>query len=171
MSHREAKLFMKKEEISLGSIIGNSKTLHTAFSSNVSRIPCPLAPNSTLSTSLNQIHISHKGFFLFSVLVSLFSLLKIKRCLLLERRTMTNLDRVLKSRDITLPTKVCIVKAMVFPAVMYGCESWTIKKAEYQRTDAFELQCWRRLLRVPWTARKSNQSILKEINPEYSLKD
>ena len=82
---------------------------------------------------------------------------------------MTNLDRVLKSRDITLPTKVCIVKAMVFPAVMYGCESWTIKKAEYQRTDAFELQCWRRLLRVPWTARRSNQSILKEISPEYSL--
>ena len=82
---------------------------------------------------------------------------------------MTNLDSKLKSRDITLPTKVCLVKAMVFPVVMYGCESWTIKKAEHQRTDASKLWCWRRLLRVPWTARRSNQSILKEINPEYSL--
>ena len=83
---------------------------------------------------------------------------------------MTNLDSIFKSRDITLPTKVRLVKAMVFPVVMYGCESWTIKKAEQQRIDAFELWCWRRLLRVPWTARRSNQSILKEINPEYSLK-
>jgi len=82
---------------------------------------------------------------------------------------MTNLDITLKSRDITLPTKVCIVKAMVFPVVMYGCESWTIKKAECQRIDAFELWCWKRLLRVPWTTRRSNQSILTEINPEYSL--
>jgi len=82
---------------------------------------------------------------------------------------MTNLDSILKSRDITLPTKVCLVKAMVFPVVMYGCESWPIKKAECQRTDAFELWCWRRLLRVPRTARRSNQSILKEISPEYSL--
>ena len=82
---------------------------------------------------------------------------------------MTNLDSILKSRDIILPTKVCLVKAMVFPVVMYGCESWTIKKAEYRRIDAFELRCWRRLLRVPWTARRSNQSILKEISPEYSL--
>ena len=82
---------------------------------------------------------------------------------------MTNLDSILKSRDITLPTKVCLVKAMVFPGVMYGCESWTIKEAEHRRIDAFELWCWRRLLRVPWTARRSNQSILKEINPEYSL--
>ena len=82
---------------------------------------------------------------------------------------MTNLDSILKSRDITLPTKVHLVKALVFPVVMYGCESWTIKKAERQRIDAFELWCWRRLLRIPWTARKSNQSILKEINPEYSL--
>ena len=82
---------------------------------------------------------------------------------------MKNLDSILKSRDITLPTKVHLVKAMVFPVVMYGCESWTIKKAEFQRTDAFELWCWRRLLRVPWTARRSNQFILKEINPEYSL--
>ena len=82
---------------------------------------------------------------------------------------MTNLDSILKNRDITLPTKVCIVKAMVFPVVMYGCESWIIKKAEHRRIDAFELWCWRKLLRVPWTARRSNQSFLKEINPEYSL--
>ena len=82
---------------------------------------------------------------------------------------MTNLDSILKSRDITLPTKVCLVKAMVFPVVMYGCESWTVKKAEHERIDAFELWCWRRLLRVPWTARRSNQSILKEISPGYSL--
>ena len=94
---------------------------------------------------------------------------EIKRCLFLERKVMTNLDNILKSRDITLPTKVHRVKAMVFPAVMYRCESWTVKKAERQRIDAFELWCWRRLLRVPWTARRSNQSILKEISPEYSL--
>ena len=94
---------------------------------------------------------------------------EIKRHLLLVRKAMTNLDSILKSRDITLPTKVHVVKSMVFPIVMYGCESWTIKKAERQRTDAFELWCWRRLLRVPWTARRSNQSILKEISPEYSL--
>ena len=93
----------------------------------------------------------------------------IKRRLLLRRKAVTNLDSILKSRDITLPTKVHIVKTMVFPVVMYGCESWTIKKAEHQRTDAFELWCWRRLLRVPWTARRSNQSILNEISPEYSL--
>ena len=91
-----------------------------------------------------------------------------KRCLLLGRKAMTNLDSVLKSRDITLPTDIHTVKAMVFPVIMYGCESWTIKKAEHQRIDAFELQCWRRLLRVPWIAGRSNQSILKEINPEYS---
>ena len=94
---------------------------------------------------------------------------EIKRCLLLGRKVMTNLDSILKSRDITLPTKVHLVKAMVFPVVIYGCECWTIKKAEHQRIDAFELWYWRRLLRVPWTARRSNQSILKEINPEYSL--
>ena len=94
---------------------------------------------------------------------------EIKRRLLLWRKVMTNLDNILKSRDITLPTKVCLVKAMVFPVVMYGCESWSIKKAEHQRIDAFELWCWRRLLRVPWTARRSNQSILKEISPEYSF--
>ena len=91
------------------------------------------------------------------------------RCLLLGRKVMTNLDSILKSRDITSSTKVRLVKAMVFPAVVYGCESWTIKNVECQRIDAFELWCWRRLLRVPWTARRSNQSILKEINPEYSL--
>ena len=94
---------------------------------------------------------------------------EIKRRLFLERKAMTNLDGILKSRDITLLTKVHLVKAMVFPVVMYGCESWTIKKAECQRIDAFELWCQRRLLRVPWTARRSNQSILKEISPEYSL--
>ena len=94
---------------------------------------------------------------------------KIKRWLLLGRKAMTNLDSILKSRDITLPTKAHIVKAMVFPVVMYGCESWTVKKAECQRIDAFELWCWRRLLSVSWAARRSNQSILKEISPEYSL--
>ena len=93
----------------------------------------------------------------------------IKRRLLLGRKVMSSLDSIFKSRDITLPTKVRLVKAMVFPVVMYGCESWTITKAEHQRTDAFELWCWRRLLRVPWTARRSNQSILKEIGPGYSL--
>ena len=96
---------------------------------------------------------------------------EIKRCLLLVRKVMTNLHSILKSRDITLPTKVHLVKAIVFPVVMYGCESWTIKKAEHWRIDAFELWCWRRLLRVPWTARRSNQSILKEISPEYSLEE
>ena len=94
---------------------------------------------------------------------------EIRRQLLLGRKAMTNLDTVLKSRDITLLTKVHIVKAMVFPLVMYNCEGWTIKKAEHQRIDAFELWCWRRLLKVPWTAWRSNQSILREINPEYSL--
>ena len=94
---------------------------------------------------------------------------EIKRHLLLGREAMTNLDSILKSRDITLPMKVHLAKAMVFPVVTYGCESWTIRKAEHQRTDAFELWIWRKLLRVPWTARRSNQSILKEISPEYSL--
>ena len=94
---------------------------------------------------------------------------EIKRRLLLERKVMTNLDSILKTRDITLPTKVCLVKAMVFPVVMYGCESWTVKKAECRKIDAFELWCWRRLLRIPWTARRSNQSILKEISPGCSL--
>ena len=94
---------------------------------------------------------------------------KIKRYLLLWRKVMTNLDGILKSRDITLSTKVHLVKVIVFPVVMYGCESWTIRKAEHQRIDAFQLRCWRRLLRVPWTARRSNRSIPKQINPEYSL--
>ena len=94
---------------------------------------------------------------------------EIKRCLLLGRKAVTNQNSILKSRDITLPTKVQLVEAMVFPVVIYGCESWTIKKAEHQRIDAFELWCWRRLLRVPWTARRSHQSILKEISPKYSL--
>ena len=94
---------------------------------------------------------------------------EIKRCLLLGRKVMTNLESILKSKDITLPTKVHLVKAMVFPVVMYGCESWSIKRAEHRRFDAFELWCWRRLLRVPWTARRSIQSILKEIHLEYSL--
>ena len=95
---------------------------------------------------------------------------EIKRCLLLGRKVMTNLDSIFKSRDITLPAKVCLVKAMVFPVVMYGCESWTLKKAEHWRIDAFELWCWRRLLRVHWITRRSNQPILKEISPECSLK-
>ena len=94
---------------------------------------------------------------------------EIKRHLFIGRKVMTNLDSIFKSRDITLPTKVCLVKAMIFPVVMYRCESWTIKKAEHWRIDAFELWCWRRFLRIPWTARRSNQSILKEISPEYSL--
>ena len=96
---------------------------------------------------------------------------EIKRCLLLGRKVMTDLDSKLKNKDITLPTKVHLVKVMVFPVVIYGCESWTIKKAECQRIDAFELWCWRRLLSVPWTARRSNKSILKEISPEYSLEE
>ena len=94
---------------------------------------------------------------------------EIKRCFLLGKKVMTNLDSILKCRDITLSTEVCLVKAMVFPVVMYGCESWTIKKAECQKIDAFELWCWRRLLKVTWTTRRSSQSILKEISPEYSL--
>ena len=102
---------------------------------------------------------------LFYILIGVW----ITRCLLLGRKVMANLDSILKSRDITLPTKVHLVKTMVFPVVMHGCESWTIKKTEGRRIDAFELWCWRRLLRVPWTAGRSNQSILKEISPEYSL--
>ena len=96
---------------------------------------------------------------------------EIKRCLLLGRKVMTNLDSILRSRDITLPTKVHLVKAMVFPVVMYRCESWTVKKAERRRIDAFELWYWRKLLRVPWTAKRSNLSILKEMSPKYSLQD
>ena len=111
----------------------------------------------------------HFIFLGFRVIVDSDCSHEIKRSLLLGRKAMTNLDSILKSRDITLLTKVCIVKAMVFPVVMNGCESWTIKKAEHQRIDAFELWFWRRLLRVPWTARRSNQSILKESSPGYSL--
>ena len=96
---------------------------------------------------------------------------EIKRHSLLGRKAMTNLESILKSRDITLPTKICLVKTVVFPIVMYGCESWTIKKVECRRIDAFELRCWRRLLRAPWTAKRSNQSILKENSPEYSLEN
>ena len=96
---------------------------------------------------------------------------EIKRYFVLERKTMTNLDSILKSRDITLLTKVCLVKAIIFPVLIYVCESWTIKKAQHRRTDAFKLWCWRRLFRVPWTARRSTQSILKEISPEYSLEE
>ena len=106
-------------------------------------------------------------FLIFLIFYSYYQ--PIKRCLLLGRKAMTNLDSVLKNRDITLPTKVRLVKFMVFPVVVCGCESWTIKKAECQRIGAFELWCWRRLLRVPWTARRSSQSDLKEISPEYSL--
>ena len=95
---------------------------------------------------------------------------EVKKCLLLGRKTMTNLDSILKSRDRTLPTNVHLVKAMLFPVIIYRCESWTIKKADHRRIDVFELWCWRRLLRVPWTARRSNQSVLKELSPEYSLK-
>ena len=108
-------------------------------------------------------------FLGFKITVDSNSSHEIKRCLLLGIKAMTNLGSILKSRDITLLTKVHLVKIMVFPVVMYGCESWTIKKAEHRRMDIFELWCWRRLLRVLWTARRSNQSILKEINPEYSL--
>ena len=108
-------------------------------------------------------------FLIFLIFYSYYQ--SIKRCLLLGRKAMTNLDTVLKNRDITLPTKIRLVKVMVFPVVMCGCESWTIKKAECQRIGAFELWCWRRLSRVPWTARRSSQSILKEISPEYSLEE
>ena len=108
-------------------------------------------------------------FFVSKITANVDSSYEIKRLLLLGRKVMTNLDSILKSRDITLPTKVHLVKAMVFPVVMYGCESWSIKKAECRRIDAFELWCWRRLLRVPWTARRSNQSILKEISLGCSL--
>ena len=116
-----------------------------------------------ISEELSQI------FYKMQFSLDLSSSHEIKRRLLLGRKVMTNLDSILKSRDITLPTKVLLVKAMVFPVVMYGCESWAVKKAEHQRIDAFELWCWRRLLRVPWTARRSNKSILKEISPGISL--
>ena len=107
--------------------------------------------------------------FLLLLVVVFFASILLTDLLIYNPHTMINLDSILKSRDIILPTKVCLVKAMVFPVVMYGCESWTVKKAEHQRTDAFELWCWRKLLRVPWTTRRSNQSILKEISPGCSL--
>ena len=133
-----------------------SACLCTKFMFNVTR------KNLTLFQSNYIILHSHTK-------VQGFQLIHISYFLFLGRKVMTNLDSIFKSRDITLPTKVCLVKAMVFPVVMYGCESWTVKKAGHQRTDASELWCWRRLLRVPWTARRSNQSILKEIGPGYSL--
>ena len=110
-------------------------------------------------------------FFTPKSLQMVTAAIKLKRCLLLGRKAMTNLDNIFNSRDITLLTKVCLVKVMAFPVVMCGCESWTIRKSEHQRTDAFELRYWRRLLRVPWSARRSNQSILKEISPAYSLEE
>ena len=116
-----------------------------------------------------MIKAFHLNLCMWPLVVKNPPTLGIKRCLLLGRKVMTNLDSTLKSRDITLSTMVCLVKATVFLVVMYGCESWTIKKAEHQRIDVFELWCWRRLLRVPWTARRSNQSILKEISPGCSL--
>ena len=122
------------------------------------------AQHSTCTTSATPYHYPPCEF-----LPQIDVKFDIKRCLLLGRKVMTNLDIILKSRDITLPTKVSLVKALVFPVVMYGCESWTIKKAESWRIDGFELQFWRRFLRVSWTARRSNQSILEEISPEYSL--
>ena len=114
--------------------------------------------------SMNQQYIHFYGWVVFKITADYDCSHEIKRRLLLGRKVITNLDSILKSRDVTLPTKVHLVKVMVFSVVMYGCESWTVKKAEHWRIDAFELWCWRRLLRVPWTARKSNQSILKEIN-------
>ena len=108
-------------------------------------------------------------FFSSKITVDRDCSLEIKTSLFLGRQAMTNLDSILKSRDITLPTNVCIFKAVVFPVVMYSCESWTIKKAEHQKIDAFKVWCWRRLSKIPWTARRSNQSVLKEINPDYSL--
>ena len=128
-----------------------------------------LAPGPITSWQINGETVTGFIFLSSKITVDGDCSREIKRHLLLGRKVMTNLDSILESRDITLPTKVHLVKAMVFPVVMYGCESWTVKKAEPRRIDAFELWCWRRLLGVPWTARRSNQSILKEINPEYSL--
>ena len=128
----------------------NSREYSSSLYSNTSRNKCKKYASPKITTDGDCSH-------------------EIKRYLLPGRKIMTNLDSILKSRDITLPTKVLLVKAMVFPVVMYGCERWTIKKAECQRINAFELWCWRRFLRIPWTARRSNQSVLKEISPEYSL--
>ena len=133
--------------------------------------PCSWQPVPLLVTNKKGKNGSSDRFLFFSSKITSDSDCspKIKRCLLLGRKAITNLDSVLKSRDITLSTKVCIVKAMVFPIVMCGCENWTTKKAESQRIDAFKLWCWRRLLRAPWTAKRPNQSTLKEINPGHSL--
>ena len=128
----------------------NSREYSSSLYSNTSRNKCKKYASPKITTDGDCSH-------------------EIKRYLLPGRKIMTNLDSILKSRDITLPTKVLLVKAKVFPVVMYGCERWTIKKAECQRINAFELWCWRRFLRIPWTARRSNQSVLKEISPEYSL--
>ena len=129
-----------------------------------------MIPRSWIRCSICTINFTFT-FYLYLLLTFNFVvyMVEIKRHLLLERKVTTNLDSILKSRDITLPTKVCLVKAIVFPVVMYGCECWTIKKAEHQKIDAFELWCWRRLLRIPWTTKRSNQSTLKEISPECSL--
>ena len=129
----------------------------------------PLGMSPVLSILFSTISLLIPDMWVFHTLNSPLTPVLLTLFLLLGRKVMTNLDSILKSRDITLPTKVCLVKAMVFPVVMYGCESWTIKKAERRRIDVFKLWCWRRLLRVPWTARRSNQSILKEITPGYSL--
>ena len=129
-------------------------------------------PNSFTSWEIDGKTVETVSDFIFwgsKIIADVDCSHEIKRYLLLGRKVMTNLDIIFKSRDITLPTKVCLVKAMVFPVVVYGCESWTVKKAEGRRIDAFELWCWRRLLRVPWTARRTNQSILKEISPGCSL--
>ena len=147
------------------------KEMATHFSTLSWRIPWREEPGRLQSMASQRVRHD------WATLLSLFTKitadgecsLEIKRYLLLERKAMTNLDSILKSRDVTLPTKVRLVKAMVFPVVIYGCETWTIKKAEHQIIGAFELWCWRRLLRVPLTARRSNRSILKEISPEYSL--
>ena len=143
--------------------IGNlaSYPIHSCYSSLRNWIGWITKAESSCSSQKRVTHAPSKS----KPCISMFFVTpKIKRRLLLGRKVMTNLDSILKSRDITLPTKVCLVKAIVFPVVMYGCESWTVKKAEHWRIDAFELYCWRRLLRVPWTARRSNQSILKEIS-------
>ena len=138
-------------------------------------LPCPLqasAVSAVRQSDLSEFfpHVRNNSmFYCESTFKDSDCSHEIKRCLLLGRKVMTNLDSILKSRDITLPAKVCLVKTMVFPVVMYGCESWTVKKTECQRIDVFELWCWRRLLRVPWTASRSDQSILKEISPGYSL--
>jgi len=162
MAEREEELkslLMKEESEKDGLKLNIQKTKITAFGPITSR----QIDGETVETATDFIFLGTK------ITADCDCSYEIKRCLLLRRKAMTYLDSILKSRDITLPTKVHLVKAMVFPIVMYGCESWTIKKAECQRIDALELWCWRRLLRVPWTERRSSQSILKKISLEYSL--